>query len=583
MIDAILKYFRFGGTYTKKLQHGMAWSVLNSFFEAWQLMALAVVLSAIVDKDGISNEALSASLGIMLLSMAGVFATAHFKSQNFCDGNFSMTGEKRTQIGDRMRYLPMGYFNKTRLGDITSTMTNTLDEVQNAGGQVYTDVISGFVFSCIMCIMLLLMDWRCGLIATATVAAVVALNGWMQRDARSLSGKRVDSQRAIVGAVLEYLQGMPVVRAFSLTGDAERKLSAAIEDCRSTSLAFELKFIRFGVLQSLITKAASVAICLMATWCWVAGTLETETCLIMIVASFMLFAKIELSGSFATLLRQLDTCMDKVNEMLATPVMDEGKGYDGTGLAAGVLDVRLDHVSFGYDDARRVIDDMTLDVPAGTSLAIVGPSGSGKTTLTQLMARFWDVDAGRVSLGGTDVRDWKVDALLGKFAFVFQGVYLFDDTIENNIKFGRPDATHAEVVEAARRACCDEFIRALPEGYDTRIGEGGAALSGGERQRISIARAILKDAPIVILDEATANVDPENELELQRAIAELCREKTVIMIAHRLKTVRHADRIVVVDKGRIVQSGTHDELMAEGGIYHDFVAMREQAIGWKLA
>ena len=199
------------------------------------------------------------------------------------------------------------------------------------------------------------------------------------------------------------------------------------------------------------------------------------------------------------------------------------------------------------------------------------------------MARFWDVDAGHVSLGGTDVRDWQVDALLGEFAFVFQGVYLFDDTIENNIKFGRPDATHAEVVGAARRACCDEFIRALPEGYDTRIGEGGAALSGGERQRISIARAILKDAPIVILDEATANVDPENELELQRAIAELCREKTVIMIAHRLKTVRHADRIVVVDKGHIVQSGTHDELMAEGGIYHDFVAMREQAISWKLA
>ena len=583
MIDAILKYFRFGGTYTKKLQHGMAWSVLNSFFEAWQLMALAVVLAAIVDADGITNETLSASLGIMLLSMAGVFVTAHFKSQNFCDGNFSMAGEKRTQIGDRMRYLPMGYFNKSRLGDITSTMTNTLDEVQNAGGQVYTDVISGFVFSCIMCIMLLFMDWRCGLIATATVALVVALNGWMQADARALSGKRVDSQRAIVGAVLEYLQGMPVVRAFSLTGDAERKLSAAIEDCRSTSLAFELKFIRFGILQSLITKAASVLICLTATWCWASGTLETETCLIMIVASFMLFAKIELSGSFATLLRQLDTCMDKVNEMLATPTMDEGKSYDGTGLAAGSLDVRLDHVSFGYDDARRVIDDVTLDVPAGTSLAIVGPSGSGKTTLTQLMARFWDVDAGRVSLGGTDVRDWKVDALLGKFAFVFQGVYLFDDTIENNIKFGRPDATHAEVVEAARRACCDEFIRALPEGYDTRIGEGGAALSGGERQRISIARAILKDAPIVILDEATANVDPENELELQYAIAELCREKTVIMIAHRLKTVRHADRIVVVDKGRIVQSGTHDELMAEGGIYHDFVAMREQAIGWKLA
>ena len=230
-----------------------------------------------------------------------------------------------------------------------------------------------------------------------------------------------------------------------------------------------------------------------------------------------------------------------------------------------------------------MVNPVSLSIPQGSSCALVGPSGSGKTTLAHLMARFWDVDAGRVTVGAHDVRDWKVDALLSNFSMVFQGVYLFDDTIENNIKFGRPQATHAEVVEAARRACCDEFIDRLEHGYDTRIGEGGASLSGGERQRISIARAILKDAPIVILDEATANVDPENELELQRAIEELRRGKTVIMIAHRLKTVRGADQIVVVDAGRIVQRGTHESLMREEGIYRDFVGMRERTIGWKLA
>ena len=226
---------------------------------------------------------------------------------------------------------------------------------------------------------------------------------------------------------------------------------------------------------------------------------------------------------------------------------------------------------------------MSLSIPQGSSCAIVGPSGGGKTTLAHLMARFWDVSEGRVSVGGRDVRDWKVDALLSNFSMVFQGVYLFDDTIENNIKFGRPDATHQEVVAAARRACCTDFIDSLEKGYDTVIGEGGDMLSGGERQRLSIARAILKDAPIVILDEATANVDPENEQDLQGAIAELERGKTVIMIAHRLKTVRDADQIVVLDGGSIVQQGTHEQLMAKDGLYRSFVDMRERSIGWKLA
>lgn len=582
MIETILKYFRFGGSYTKKLQHGMAWAVLNSFFEAWQIMALAIVLDALTDDAGVTNETISATLGVLLLSILGVFATAHFKSQNFCDGNFSMTGEKRTEIGNKLRYLPMGYFNKQRLGDIASTMTNTLDEVQNAGGQVYTDVISGFVFSCVMCVMLLMMDWRCGLLVAATIALVVLLNTAMQRSARSLSERRVADQRAIVGAVLEYLQGMPVIRAFALSGSAERKLARAIKDCERSSVAFEFKFIRFGILQSLITKGSSVALCLLSAWCWIEGTMDTTVCLVMIVASFMLYAKIELSGSFSSLLRQLDICMDKVNDLVATPSMPCGNATarDADGAAPAI---EASHVSFGYDTVRRIVDDVSIAVPQGSSLAIVGPSGSGKTTLARLMARFWDVDRGVMRVMGVDVRDWQADDLLAQFSFVFQNVYLFDDTVENNIKFGRPEATHAEVVEAARRACCAEFIEALPDGFATRIGEGGATLSGGERQRISIARAILKDAPIVVLDEATANVDPENELELQRAIAELCREKTVVMIAHRLKTVRNADRIVVIDGGRIVQSGTHDELMAQGGVYRDFVDMREAAIGWKLA
>lgn len=577
MLTTFKKYFAFGGSYTKYLRRGMVWSVLNSFFEAWQITAFAVVLFALAG-DEITDTTMWTALAIMLGSIAGCFVTSHFKSENFCKGNFSMTGEKRTQIGDRMRYLPMGYFNENSLGDIAGTMTNTLDDVQNAGGLVYSNVISGFVFSGIIGLMLVFFDWRIGLIVIATIVLFVALNGIMQRKAHALSGSRVAAQSAIVGATLEYLQGIGVVRAFSLVGEAEQKLSGAIDECERMNVSFELTFIRYAILQTLLTKASSVIMCLVAVWFWIVGTMDAGTCLVMIVASFMVYGKLEMSGTFASLLRQIDICMDKVNAMIATPVMDEGAHVQ----CAQGLDIVMEDVGFAYAD-RAVINHVSLSIPAKTTCAIVGPSGSGKTTLTQLITRFWDVDDGRITLGGTDVRDWEVDALLANFSMVFQGVYLFDDTIENNIRFGRSDATHEDVVDAARRACCHEFITALPEGYATHLGEGGSTISGGEKQRISIARAILKDAPIIILDEATANVDPENERDLQRAIAELTQDKTVIMIAHRLKTVRHADQIVVLDAGRIVQRGTHDELMREQGIYSDFVGMRERAIGWKLA
>lgn len=576
MLETFRKYFAFGGSYGKDLGRGMVWSILNSFFEAWQMMALAVVLFALAEGT-LSMTTVWTSLGLMLGSIVGCFVTAHFKSEHFCYGNFNMTGEKRTQIGDRMRYLPMGYFNRNSLGTLSGIMTNTLDDIQNAGGQVYTNVISGFVFSILIMVMLLLFDWRIGLVVVATLLLFLLVNSVMQRSAHALSGQRQEAQSAIVGAVLEYLQGMNVVRAFSLTGDAERKLSSAIDRCERMNVGFEFKFIRYAVLQTLVTKTSSVIICLLSIWFWLTGTMDPGTCLVMIVVSFVVYGKLESSGTFASLLRQMDICMDKVNDMIATPVMDEGAGVTSANDLA--IDVR--DVSFGYE-GRTVIDHVSLTIPEKTTCAIVGPSGSGKTTLTQLVARFWDVEEGQITLGGVDVRDWRVDDLLANFSMVFQGVYLFDDTIENNIRFGRPEATHREVVEAARRACCHEFIERLPEGYDTRLGEGGGTVSGGERQRISIARAILKDAPIIILDEATANVDPENERDLQRAIESLTHDKTVIMIAHRLKTVRNADEIVVLDAGRIAQRGTHDELMAAGGMYSDFVDMREKAIGWKL-
>jgi len=279
----------------------------------------------------------------------------------------------------------------------------------------------------------------------------------------------------------------------------------------------------------------------------------------------------------SSLLRAIDVSIDRVQEIHRTPVMD----VEGNIQQPKSHDIAFRNVSFSYG-SRKIIDNVSFTIPEGTTTAIVGPSGGGKTTLCSLMARFWDVDEGAVTLGGTNVKEYKLDSLLTNFSMVFQNVYLFNDTIASNIRFGKPDATMEEIMEAAKKACCHEFITVLPEGYDTVIGEGGATISGGEKQRISIARAILKDAPVIILDEATANVDPENESRLQAAIAELTRNKTIVMIAHRLKTVKNADQILVVDNGKIVQQGTHDELAYQKGIYADFIGVRKKAVSWKI-
>ena len=276
-------------------------------------------------------------------------------------------------------------------------------------------------------------------------------------------------------------------------------------------------------------------------------------------------------------LRLTESAIDRANDLDDVPVMDEGAQR----IVPATHEIMFDKVAFSYGE-RPVLKSVSVTIPEKKMTAIVGPSGSGKTTMCSLIARFWDVAGGRICIGGRDVRDYTLDSLLANISMVFQNVYLFDDTIENNIKFGKPDATHEEVVEAAKRACCDDFIEALPDGYNTRIGEGGSALSGGEKQRLSIARAMLKDAPIVIFDEATASVDPENEDRLQAAIESLTRDKTIIMIAHRLKTVRNADQILVLDQGHIVQHGTHDELMKQEGLYADFIGVRKQALSWKL-
>ncbi|MEG6511337.1 ABC transporter ATP-binding protein [Desulforamulus ruminis] len=576
MLETIRKFFAFAGRRGGLMKKGIVITLINSIFQALQILALAVVLGAIVDGNVTAKTAWT-SFGIMFVSMLGAILTRQRATMAQAEGSFMMCADKRTEIGDRMKYMPMGYFNDNSLGAITAAITTTMEDVQDIAPRVMDKIIHGYVHAGVITLMLLIFDWRIGLIIMAGILLFMAANSLMQQKSRQISPARVAAQTSLVGAVLEYVQGISVVRAFNLERAAGNTLDRAIAECEKNNIKLEMAFLPFMLVQTLILKFTSVLIILASIAFFLGGTMTLTTCLLMLISAFIIFSQLETAGSMSALLRSIDVSIDRVAAIHHTPVMDE----QGRDIRPQNYTIEGRQVSFSYDQ-RKILDNVSFTIPAGSTTAIVGPSGGGKTTLCNLITRFWDVDSGSITLGGVDVREYTLDSLLANFSMVFQSVYLFNDTLFNNIKFGKPEASLEEVRAAAQKARCDDFIMALPQGYDTIIGEGGATLSGGERQRIAIARAILKDAPIVILDEATANVDPENESHLLEAIEEMTRNKTIIMIAHRLKTVRSADQILVLDGGKIIQRGNHQQLLSQGGLYADFVGMRQAAIGWKL-
>lgn len=555
----------------------MAFELLRSIFEALQFVALLVVLRALVEQNMTGTTAWTA-LGIMAISVVGAAFCWYLAHNSEGHANYRMCGEKRIHIGERMKYMPMGYFNAQSLGSLTAAATSTMADLESMSFAVIARTVVGMIRTTIFSLAIMCFDWRIGLVFFVGMLLFLWVNSRLLKKSRELSPGRLAAQTKLVDAVLEYIQGMSVVRAFHGDKAANQTLNNTIKETENQNFKLERKRIPYNVLEQVVLRVTSVLAILLSIWLFLQGNMSLFTCLMMVVSAFLVYSELESAGEMFFMLPMIDASIDRVEEIDRAPKMDEG----GSVQVPKSHDIAFDHVDFSYGD-RKIIDDVSFTIPEGTTTAIVGPSGSGKTTLTSLMARFWDVNKGSVKLGGIDVKDYSLDSLMSNFSMVFQNVYLFNDSIENNIKFGKPAASHEEVVAAAKAARCHEFIMALPDGYNTVIGEGGATISGGERQRLSIARAMLKDAPIVILDEATANVDPENEAELQAAIEALTGGKTIIMIAHRLKTVRHANQILVVDHGRIVQHGTHDQLIRQKGIYADFILNRKAAIDWKIS
>jgi ATP-binding cassette subfamily B protein len=432
----------------------------------------------------------------------------------------------------------------------------------------------------LLCIFLFLFAFHPAVSLIALAGAFVSLLFLLLVSRHSIRNAPVAAQanRDLTNATLEYARGLPVVKSFGQAGAAMEAMSEACRDSRDINLKIERGFTPANCLHLLALKTASVALAAETFYLGLSGQMALPMVLIFAFFSFTIFAELEPISDSAHVLGIIDNAMDQLDSLKKENFIDE----NGREIALKHYDIAFKNVGFGYD-SRQILKEVSFTIPEKTSTAIVGPSGSGKTTICNLVARFYDVNSGSITIGGYDVREFTCDSLLKNISMVFQNVYLFQDTIRSNICFGKPDATEEEMIEAAKKARCHDFIMALPDGYDTVIGEGGGTLSGGEKQRISIARAILKDAPIIILDEATASVDPENEHLIQAAISELTLGKTIITIAHRLATIENADQILVVDDGRIAQRGTHQELAAQEGRYKRFVEVRRQAEGWSIA
>jgi len=577
MLKILSKFFDFcGKTNKRKFQISIVLGVVQAICEAMKIPATMLILIAITNNT-LNTATILISLAMMVVSVAADILVSKKSAMLQTEAGYDAAANKRIEIAQHLRYLPMGYFNRNSLGSITSVTTNTMENLGDVATRVVMMSTQGILNTAVIIVMLLCFDYRIGLIAAVGVVLFLVVNSLLQKAGNSLSAEKVDSDQKLVSEIMEYVQGISEVKSYNLFGKQTKKLNKAIDNNVKINTEMEFAFIPYMTIQNIITKLTGAAMMVVSVLLYLCGSMSLMICIGMTICAFILYSSLEQAGSYSALLRTIDVCIDKAQKILDLDTMD----IEGKDITPDNYDIDVSNIEFSYGK-RKIIDGVSLHIPQKTTTAVVGPSGGGKTTLCNLISRFWDVDSGSIRLGSVDVREYSMDSLMKNFSFVFQNVYLFADTVANNIAFGRDNATREEVMEAAKKACCHEFIMSLPNGYDTVIGEGGASISGGEKQRISIARAIMKNAPIIILDEATANVDPENEKELVEAIDALTKEKTIIMIVHRLKTVRNADQIAVVENGKIAQLGTHTQLMQEGGIYRSFVNARQQAAGWKI-
>lgn len=581
MFKTMKRIIRWAGRYKKRLYLGSVCSFFSSLATAIPTMVAAYALDKAIQaywtNTAIEPALIWQTLWIIVGSIALNFLLSYLRAVLQESIGTEVAAGQRIHLGDVLKRVPLGYFSQNSVGDILAGVTTELSVLELQGMKMVDAVINGYAkFIAIVLCLIFFSPVAAAISVIGVVLSALALHG-ISRHSEKTATTAHEAVENMSGAAIEYIRGLSIVKSFGQEGASTQSFRSANKALKDIRIGIEKGFTPFNCLHLFALKLASMGIVFICAWQAAQGQMSMAFFLMFVLFSFVMFGSVENINDAAHLLGVIDSAMDKLEALENAEYIDQ----DGTDIKPTSYDIEFKDVSFGYDD-HMVLHDLNFTIPQNATTAIVGPSGGGKTTLCNLIARFYDVNSGTITLGGTDIRIFTCDSLLRNISMVFQNVYLFRDTIKNNIKFGRPDAADEQIIAAAKAARCHDFIMALPDGYDTVIGEGGSSLSGGEKQRISIARAMLKDAPIVILDEATASIDPENEHLIQEAISALTHGKTIVTIAHRLATIENADQILVIDGGTVAQRGTHKELLEQEGTYKTFIKIREQAEGWRI-
>ncbi|ACV23577.1 Putative multidrug export ATP-binding/permease protein SAV1866 [Slackia heliotrinireducens] len=579
MIQLLQRILRLAGSYRRRIYAAAAFSFLKAFFSKAPLMVAFLLIAGFI--EGSVTGSTCIIVGAALVACVAVQCIFQYRADSLQSAaGFEILADWRKDLAAHLRRMPMGFFTEGNIGRISSVLSTDMVFIEENLMTVLADLMSYLFAAVIFALFMLVFDWRLGLLTLVVMALMWAVGEAMKKNTLMHSDERQRVAQQVTDAVIDFTEGMGIIKTYNMLGEKSKELSLSFEDNCEANLAFEYDYAPWSFAIRAIYGLGSAAMLALAWMLYQDGTLSLAFFVGMLIFVFELFTPLLSFYGQVARLTVMNACLDRIEAVFAeAELADTGTDTLPATAPAGVPEIEFRNVSFGYDK-RTVLDNVSLSVEKDSMCALVGPSGSGKSTIANLLPRFWDVRAGEVLVRGKDVRQVPLAQLMDNISMVFQRVYLFQDTVFNNIAMGRADATREEVVAAARKAQAYDFIMALPDGFDTVIGEGGASLSGGEQQRISIARCILKDAPIIILDEATASVDADNESQIQKAIGELVQGKTLLVIAHRLNTIASADEILVVEDGRIVERGTHEQLMAAQGPYCNMVVKRDASVGF---
>lgn len=513
--------------------------------------------------------------GAGVVSAILVFLAAKNDYRKTYIASYKESNVTRLRIAEHLRKLPMSFFNTKDLSELTTNMMSDCSSMESMLSSTIPPLIANVISATITCILLAFFDWRLAICVFITMPLAFLIIWLSRKYQKKLFERQVDAKLQASSQVQEYLEGMKIIKSCNLSGSQFSTLNKALLAMKKIAVKVEMVVGVFMSGASMILQAGVGITIFVGTLLLLDGQIELLPLLMFFLIVTKIYGPILAILSQLTTLLNLNVVTERMRTLLTAPVMsgkeETTKNYD----------IELKNVSFAYNE-EEVIHDVSCKIPQGSVTALVGPSGSGKSTIAKLIARFWDIQKGTITVGNKDIKTINPESLMQEMSFVFQDVTLFNDTIFNNIQMGNPNATKEQVFAAAKAAYCDEFVRNMPDGYNTVLGENGSTLSGGERQRISIARALLKDSPIILLDEATASLDPENEVFVQKAIAKLVENKTVIIIAHRLRTVVDADQILVLDNGKLIEYGTHNELMRKNGLYHKLYHIQQESLGWAV-